>query len=250
MRRDELLAVLRAEAAATLGFDRPEDVSTERSLFDSGLDSLMAAELAQRLQKRLGLGRASLVFEHPSLDALATRIESEMVTARAVTPSRAPVPAAALASTSVEAEALPDGPERSSRLEQIVREDVAATLGFETAAQVPADRSFTELGMDSLMAAELSGRLRKRLGLRQAGVVFDYPTVSALTAHLVSQGESVGRGVAVLEPARVLACAGNPFRRRGCKAGGTSEARLRRSAGADAARAGPANDRHHDVRAV
>lgn len=76
---------------------------------------------------------------------------------------------------------------RGPMLVQLLRAEVADTLGFDTPDSVPVDRSLYQLGMDSLMMADFVGRLRKRLGFSTAALVFDHPFVEALAARLLEQ---------------------------------------------------------------
>ena len=86
-----------AQVAAVLRVARAEALDPRQPLMDLGLDSLMAVELRSRLALGLGLGAAlpaTLVFEHPSIEAIAgllvrmvTEANGAPVTARAVTPS-------------------------------------------------------------------------------------------------------------------------------------------------------------------
>jgi polyketide synthase 12 len=67
----------------------------------------------------------------------------------------------------------------------LVRGEAAIVLGRDPARPVEADRKFTELGVDSLMAVELRNRLALRVGLRlPATLVFDHPSPRNLAAHL------------------------------------------------------------------
>ncbi|MFL1434206.1 SDR family NAD(P)-dependent oxidoreductase, partial [Nocardiopsis protaetiae] len=73
--------------------------------------------------------------------------------------------------------------ERERTLVAAVREHTAVVLGRggEGAAEVPADRPFRELGLDSLTGVELRNRLGAACGLRlPATAVFDHPTPRAL----------------------------------------------------------------------
>ncbi|MDX3855885.1 SDR family NAD(P)-dependent oxidoreductase [Streptomyces sp. AK02-01A] len=77
--------------------------------------------------------------------------------------------------------------ERQPMVVEWVRGEVATILGHTSAALVDTDLAFKELGFDSLMAVELRNRLNALSGLRlPATLVFDYPTPTALAAHLLA----------------------------------------------------------------
>ncbi|MGP3976833.1 SDR family NAD(P)-dependent oxidoreductase [Streptomyces sp. 8N114] len=89
----------------------------------------------------------------------------------------APAPAA-------EALAEPSGP-GEPELWTLIRSQTAAVLGHVDPGAVQADRSFKELGSDSVTAVEISRRLSRATGLRlPTTLLFDHPTPAALVRHL------------------------------------------------------------------
>ena len=94
--------------------------------------------------------------------------------------------------------------EQYERLLHLVRTEVASLLGHETPVAIAPDRSFLELGMDSVVTVALRNRLAsatgKRLTVRR---LFDLRTADALARHLrrelfgavvPEEGEAVGNG--------------------------------------------------------
>ncbi|MFD8202711.1 type I polyketide synthase, partial [Streptomyces sp. NPDC059701] len=75
--------------------------------------------------------------------------------------------------------------EQADLLLELVRTQVATTLGYEGPDAVDAGRTFKELGFDSLGAVEFRNRLNATTGLRlQTTALFDYPTPAVLARRL------------------------------------------------------------------
>ncbi|MFE3003024.1 beta-ketoacyl reductase, partial [Nocardia sp. NPDC059246] len=70
----------------------------------------------------------------------------------------------------------------------LVREHVAAVLGYGSADDIGPDRGFNELGFDSLGGVEFRNRLAKVTGLSlPSTLVFDYPTAGDVADYLLAQ---------------------------------------------------------------
>ncbi|GAA0964672.1 hypothetical protein GCM10009555_002300 [Acrocarpospora macrocephala] len=111
-------------------------------------------------------------------------------------------------------------PDALRLLTDTVRAHVAAVLAHGNAASVGVDRAFNELGFDSLTAVELRNRLNAETGLTlPATLVFDHPTVNALTDYLFKSlapaapsPEEMLRGALERVESMITAAAGDAIR--------------------------------------
>ncbi|MCY1041774.1 AMP-binding protein [Corallococcus sp. bb12-1] len=147
------------------------------------------------------------VSETPTMDApgakpdgSAARDGASAVSAVAtVSPSGGTVAQPSATTESAQAAPVSASPARSvEELERILREELTAVLGAEAGLQA-SDVPLTQLGMDSLAAADLQARIEKRLGTRvSAATLLQDVTLQALAASL-SQGRTA-TGLAALPP--------------------------------------------------
>ncbi len=78
--------------------------------------------------------------------------------------------------------------QRARAVLDVVRTHIAAVLGHDTGSAIDPDRTFDQLGFDSLASVELRNQLNSATGLRlPATLIFDHPTANAVTSLLVSE---------------------------------------------------------------
>ncbi|MCC3770853.1 type I polyketide synthase, partial [Streptomyces sp. UNOC14_S4] len=93
-----VLDLVRSQTAAVLGHDGTESIDVERAFRELGFDSLTGLELRNRLNALTGLRLpATVVFDHPSVTALAARLTREVVGDAATATADAPAPGRATA---------------------------------------------------------------------------------------------------------------------------------------------------------
>ncbi len=163
-----------------------EPLSDEQglTLFDAALALDRALVLAIRVNP-VGLRNLASVGVLPAILRRLVR-----------TPARRQAAAGSLAD---ELAGIPEG-EREEHVLGLVRGEVAAVLGHQSAEEVDAEKAFMDLGFDSLAAVEMRNRLGAMTGMElPATLIFDYPNSAALAGYLVDQIDQGGGATVELE---------------------------------------------------
>ena len=206
--RDEL-----RESLAEALFMRAADIDPQRSFTELGLDSIIGVEWVKSINKRYGTTlSATRVYDHPSVDALATHLQAQMAPAKigpasvapgAVAPvaqaapvaGPAPVPRP-VAASAVAASAQANVPSLAD-IERSLRESLGEAL-FMAAGDIDPQRSFTELGLDSIIGVEWVKVINRQHGTTLSATrVYDHPTVRALAQHLHAQLAPIAPAAAI-----------------------------------------------------
>ena len=150
---------------------RPLSMSAGLGLFDLAV----AHEEAVLVAVDLDWDAARAAAHVPAVVANPTRKEARHVAAAALAPAQSV--GKRLAQLRGEA--------RREALEDLIRDQTAIVLGLGSGQDVPFDRGFTEMGIDSLGAVELRNRIQSQVGhALPATMIYDLPTVLELTDHL------------------------------------------------------------------
>ena len=151
-------------------------------LHERGLVAMAPADALHALEQALGQSGCVGVFAW-NRSAYRTALNGHLPAFyRRILAAETPVPAAPAPARGYAAMPIA---ERTEAIERAIREIVATLLGLDSYAQVDRDKGLFDLGIDSLTSVDLKDRLEKSLGRTlRATIAFDYPTASAMAAHL------------------------------------------------------------------
>ena len=188
--RDALTAVALNGLAKTLQL-APERIMTDQPFADYGIDSILGVSFVSDLEEALGTElNTALLFDYPTLDSLVDylldqypaesarlaggqRGDVEFVNGLESAPMLDPVATAQVNGASQDAVAA------------LVMQGLASALQLD-AAQVDSEQPFSDYGLDSILGASFVDYLGEALGVElSAAILFDYPTVTTLSAYLV-----------------------------------------------------------------
>jgi acyl transferase domain-containing protein/NAD(P)-dependent dehydrogenase (short-subunit alcohol dehydrogenase family)/acyl carrier protein len=177
----ELLDFLKQEVAVVMGL-RPERVNTNRPLNRLGMDSLMAVELRNRIERRYQVKLPMVqLLKDGTITTVAQALATELEPAAGLADTAPDSPAAPAATADTPAEAAAasriaptpeaaspaapaaDAPQAppSGELLDFLKQEVAVVMGLRP-ERVNTNRPLNRLGMDSLMAVELRNRIERR----------------------------------------------------------------------------------------
>jgi NADP-dependent 3-hydroxy acid dehydrogenase YdfG/acyl carrier protein len=194
---DALAAHRRAQgrSAVSIAWGRWEQESTMTASLDQadlarmargGMRPLSAAQGLALLDSALRQDRATVAATRLDQAALRSGTVPPLLRGLVRVPARRAADAAGTATLPQRLAGLPEA-EREAALGEAVRLHVATVLGGSSAESVPVDRTFKELGFDSLAAVELRNRLSAALGRKlPATLIFDHPTPEAINRFLLA----------------------------------------------------------------
>ncbi|WP_329182758.1 type I polyketide synthase [Actinacidiphila glaucinigra] len=180
---EEVLAFVKQEVAVVIGL-RPERLNLSRPLNRLGMDSLMAVELRNRIERRYHVKLPMVqLLKDGTITTVAQALTAELApTPDTATPApapapagqgtpatapaadepaepEAPAPAATATAAPAPAAARQDTPDED--VLAFVKQEVAVVIGLRP-ERLNLSRPLNRLGMDSLMAVELRNRIERR----------------------------------------------------------------------------------------
>jgi acyl transferase domain-containing protein/acyl carrier protein len=163
----------------------------------SGLHAMPNAEALTALERLISTNRASAVVA--SIDWKTLSMVYETRRARPLFAEMRPRPRIESAAIDAVKSAPSDSDvslhlknapptRRRSILTAHLRAQTGSILGFDPSREIDLDRGLFDMGMDSLMAVELKGRLERSLSVPlPSTLTFNYPTIKALVDYLLSE---------------------------------------------------------------
>lgn len=184
---DQLQRQLKASLADAL-FMQAADVDVRKSFTELGLDSIIGVEWMKVVNKEFGTSiSATRVYDYPSLRDLAGFIHAQMVPVQvepAVAETAPAIPLVAQTVVTAPAQVAAVPALSLATLQQQLSESLADAL-FMQPSDIDPNRSFTELGLDSIIGVEWVKAINKRYGSSLSATrVYDYPSVKELAGYL------------------------------------------------------------------
>ncbi|WP_452094298.1 SDR family NAD(P)-dependent oxidoreductase [Dactylosporangium matsuzakiense] len=170
-------AVVRDQVADILGM-LPEEVAADRPFADLGLDSIFRMDLARRLNTAFSLElQAAELYEYDTVNLLAGHVTVGGSAGQVAAESVERVAVESVERVAVVSVAPVEG----------VRALVVQLVERVLARPIDETRSFTDNGLTSFDMLRIVSALERRFGAVRKTLLFDRPTVDALTDHLTGE---------------------------------------------------------------
>ena len=197
---NQIKSILRECVAEALKMDEDEVVD-EISFSDIGVDSIVAVNLINIINDKLGLVlKTTVVFDYNNVNKLAEMLRdkhsSELPKALTITEKVVEVKQTSIENVAEEktSETLSsvghyNAIDLDAELSSILLEAVSSSLKMDE-EEVDSNQAFSDIGVDSIVAVNLINTINERLNLNlQTTVVFDYNNIAKLKKYLLSNFE-------------------------------------------------------------
>lgn len=164
------------------------DLKWKKPFVALGLDSIVGVEWINELNEQYGIEvKAELIYEHPNLEEFSLALWQVIEDGKMLPETGATV------DVENKGEALETDVER---LCQELQTSLAEALFLEP-IDVKLDKSFVDLGLDSIVGVEWIAKVNERYGLTvEAASIYEYPTLRQYAGFLQSELGSGARSVA------------------------------------------------------
>ncbi|GCF07146.1 hypothetical protein KDI_07100 [Dictyobacter arantiisoli] len=173
---EQVLQTLQTATASVLQV--PEaSLSTQISIIDQGMSSLLAVEFIEILNQRLGtqLG-VEVIFDYPDLEHLAAHVASQLPE---ISRTKA-------VSHENKRKGKRSRQDKGSQVTIEVRvKEIIAELLQVSADTLDVEKNFVDLGMSSLLAVDMVEAINQHLGLHlEVEVIFEYQSIATIVDHI------------------------------------------------------------------
>ncbi|MET7981088.1 acyl carrier protein [Streptomyces mirabilis] len=203
----DVLAELTAVLAGMMRIE-PQTLDAQEPFRLLGLDSMLSVEFVAALNARYGTRiAATALYEHPTPQALARHVASELGTPRPATPT----PTDTDTATEADVAAAVDTDVADAAVEAVtgtLREQLAGILHCGP-GDIDVSAPFAALGLDSILAAEFLAGINRTYGLsEQADLLYDQPDLGAMAAYVSARAAHRAHRTPAPGGAQVLPAAG------------------------------------------
>ncbi|WP_193217115.1 SDR family NAD(P)-dependent oxidoreductase [Bacillus thuringiensis] len=179
---------LTAELAQTLAdalFMSLHEIDYDRSFIEMGMDSIIGVEWIQVVNKRYGISiSATKVYDYPTLREFSIYLAGELPN---MAQDQDDVIENVPNRTTNEHESVTAMSMTSGSLIEELKDLLAETL-FMNRADIEIEKSFIEMGMDSITGVEWVQLINKRFGTNViATKIYDYPTITEFSNFLMTE---------------------------------------------------------------